>query len=89
MYLVLSSAQAKKAAGVFSGCLGIQPHAHTLHGAPLEPRDLHLRDVQELGRALLRQAVIKTQRDHLPLSLRQAAQRLAQVGIFDMRVSCS
>ena len=32
----------KKAAGVFSGCLGIQPHAHTLHGAPLEPRDLHL-----------------------------------------------
>ena len=75
MYLVLSSAQAKKAAGVFSGCLGIQPHAHTLHGAPFEPRDLHLRDVQELGRALLRQAVIKPQRDHLLLPLRQAAQR--------------
>ena len=39
--------------------------------------------MQEPGRALLRQAVIKTQRDHLPLPLRQAAKRLAQVGIFD------
>lgn len=89
MYLVLSSAQVKKAAGVFSGCLGIQPHAHTLHGAPLEPRDLHLRDVQELGRALLRQAVIK--RSAITCRSRSGRRRSAsrRSAYSTMRVSCS
>lgn len=70
----------KKQPEKFSGCLGGQPFAQALHGAPLQTRHLHLRDMQDAGGALLRQAVIKPQGDDLPLrsgSWRSASRRAA------------
>lgn len=79
-----SSPGHEKAAGEqISGCLGGQPLAQALHGASLQARHLHLRDMQDAGGALLRQAVIKPQGDDLPLPLRELAQRLTQGGVFD------
>lgn len=79
-----SSPGHEKAAGEqISGCLGGQPLAQALHGASLQARHLHLRDMQDAGGALLRQAMIKPQGNDLPLPLRELAQRLTQSGIFD------
>ena len=43
----------KAAGGQISGCLGGQPLAQALHGASLQARHLHLRDMQDAGGALL------------------------------------
>lgn len=45
--------------------------------------NLHLRDTEDAGRALLRKAAVKAQRNHIPLPLRQRAYRFAQGKVFN------